>query len=231
MTINAINLNFLDSSRCLTLPELRVHVNTFIDTGGRLPQNDYQMYLCLAKSVDGDTKEKMESERSDYLAGQAVVPGHVVLIESGLLYMKKLLDTAHADTRATTTHARNNLAGLDVYMSGLPESDIKEFNKYVKQQLQTLTARGETTHDLVTNLFKGYLSVKCEKFVLFIERKRDSYNTNDIDFTPDTLMAVAEKDYDSMKLKGAGTWSPLTNNMSWPSRQRSPSWKGEQTAP
>jgi hypothetical protein len=119
--------------------------------------------------------------------------------------MKKLLDTAHADTQATTAHARNNLAGLDVYMSGLPESDIKEFNKYVKQQLQTLTARGETTHDLVTNLFKGCLSVKCEKFVLFIERKKDSYNANDIDFTHETLMAVVEKHYDSMKLEGAWT--------------------------
>jgi hypothetical protein len=166
------------------------------------------MYLCLAESVDGNTKEKMESERSDYLARQAVVAGNVIFVESGLLYMKKLLDTAHANTRATMAHARSNLAGLDAYMTNLPESDIKEFKKYVKQQLQTLTARGETIHDLVTNLFKGYLSVKCEKFVSFIERKKDSFNANDIDFTHETLMAVAEKHYDFMKLEGA--WNSVS---------------------
>jgi hypothetical protein len=132
LTINAINLNFLDSYRHLTLPKL--YVNTFINTGSRLAQNDYQMYVCLAKSVNGDTEENMELERSDYLAGQAITAGHVVLIESSLLYMKNLLDTAHADTWATTAHACNNLAGLDVYMSSLPELDIKEFKKYVKQQ-------------------------------------------------------------------------------------------------
>jgi hypothetical protein len=75
LTINAINLNFLDSNGCLTLPELRVHVNTFINAGSRLAQNDYQMYLCLAESVDSDTKEKMELERNNYLAGQLVVAG------------------------------------------------------------------------------------------------------------------------------------------------------------
>jgi hypothetical protein len=137
--------------------------------------------------------------------------GQVVLIESGLLYMKKLLDTAHANTRAITAHARNNVVGLDVYMSNLPDSDIKEFNKYVKQQLQTLTAHGETTHDLVTNLFKSYLSVKCEKFVLFIERKKDSYNANYIDFRHEKLMVVAEKYYDLLKL--AGAWSPHEQNV------------------
>jgi hypothetical protein len=73
---------------------------------------------------------------------------------------------------------------------------------------QTLMACGETTHDLVTNLFKGYLSVKCEKFVLFIEQKKDSYNANDIDFTHEMLMAVVEKHYNSMKLEGA--WNTVS---------------------
>jgi hypothetical protein len=54
-------------------------------------------------------------------------------------------------------------------------------------------ACGETNYDLVTNLFKGYLSVKCKKFMLFIEQKKDSYNVSDINFTHKTLMAVAEK--------------------------------------
>jgi hypothetical protein len=34
LTINAINMNFLDSYGCLTLPQLRVRVNTFINGGG-----------------------------------------------------------------------------------------------------------------------------------------------------------------------------------------------------
>jgi hypothetical protein len=100
VTVNAVNMNFLESYGRITLPELHNHVNTFIDNGNRIAQNDYQLYLCMAASVDSDTKETMESERADYLAGTIIPPGAAGpdLNESGLLYVKKLLSIAQADT-------------------------------------------------------------------------------------------------------------------------------------
>jgi hypothetical protein len=79
---------------------------------------------------------------------------------------------------------------------------------YVKRQLSTLTARGETTQDLVINLFKGYRVAKCEQFVLFIGRKKDAYIEGAIDFTPETLMSTAEQHYQSLKLEG--TWNAVS---------------------
>jgi hypothetical protein len=100
--------------------------------------------------------------------------------------------TAKADTQATTAHVRNNLINLDSYMAQLPGSDVKAFHTYLRHQYQTLTARGETTHDLVHHLFKGYDSTKCDEFVKYIKRKKDDFLDGTLDFTPDSLMLVAE---------------------------------------
>jgi hypothetical protein len=175
MTINAVNLNFLKSYGRVTLPELRTHVETFIDLEGRLSQNDYQLYVCLTWSVDVATKETMESEHDLYHAGQLTPVGAAEPERhpSGLLYAKVLLTKAQADSQATITHARSNLIALDQYMANLPDSDVKLFNEYVWRQLQTLTARGETTQDLVLHLFRGYMMVRCPVSTTSRERRRD----------------------------------------------------------
>jgi hypothetical protein len=46
-----------------------------------------------------------------------------------------------------------------------------------------LTARGETTHDLVHHLFKGYDNAKCDEFVKFMKRKKDNFRDGTLDFT------------------------------------------------
>jgi hypothetical protein len=116
-------------------------------------------------------------------------------VDSGLLYLKKLLMIAEADTRASTAHARDNLINLDSYMTQLPGSNVREFHTYVRRQYQTLTARGETTNDLVHHLFKGYESTKCDEFVQFMQRKKDDFRDGTLDFTPESLMLVAENKF------------------------------------
>jgi hypothetical protein len=49
-------------------------------------------------------------------------------------------------------------------MEALPDSNVEKFNAYVKEQLETLAASGETTNDLITNLFKGYSKAKDKIF-------------------------------------------------------------------
>jgi hypothetical protein len=200
VAINAVNHNFISSYGRVTLDELHTHVDGLIALGERESQNDHQLYHCLTKSVDSGTTEIMQSDRPSYMAGVGLV------VESGLLYLKKLLMTAEADTRATTAHARDNLGSLDAYMAALEGSDIKIFNQYVRRQLQTLTARGETTQDLVNNLFKGYFKTKSEKFQGFIERKKEAFQEGAIDYTPDSLMLAAENHFNALKLDQ--TWEP-----------------------
>ena len=54
--------------------------------------------------------------------------------------------------------------------------DITKFNAYVKLQVDTLAARGETTTDLLTNLFKGYLAASDRNIVEYIESKQERYD-------------------------------------------------------
>jgi hypothetical protein len=142
--VNAINMSFLKWYGRVTLPQLRAHVETFINTPTCMSQNDYQLYVCLTWSIDVATKETMENKQELYHAGN-VTPANAAAPDqypSSLLYAKVLLTKAQADSQATITHARSNLIVLDQYMASLLKSDVKEFNDYVQRQLQMLTARG-----------------------------------------------------------------------------------------
>jgi hypothetical protein len=56
-----------------------------------------------------------------------------------------------------------------MYMISTANSNISDFNDYVWDQMAALTARSETTHDLLNNLFKAYARVECEEFRDFIK--------------------------------------------------------------
>jgi hypothetical protein len=204
MLINGNNLEFLDHYGRVTLAELKTHVNTFVNAAGRIAQNDYMLYLCLAASVDTNTKETMQEAHNLYLAGANNA------VESGLLYLKKLLLNAEADTLTTTEHARANFTRLDTYMANLAGSDVTEFHKYVLCQKQTLTARGETTNDIVSNLFKGYQFAKCAKFCDYMDRKKEAFRDGTIDYTVESLMITAENKFNDLKLDG--DWEVLTES-------------------
>ena len=50
---------------------------------------------------------------------------------------------------------RTKLSNLDEYLIET-DNDILKFNNHVRMLMDSLTARGETTQDLLTNLFKAY---------------------------------------------------------------------------
>jgi len=87
------------------------------------------------------------------------------------------------------------------------DSDIGRFNQYVKLLVQSLTARNQTTSDLLINLFKGYGAVSDEVFRAWLLRKQDD-NEEGEELTPDELMLAAKNKYDTMKEKG--TWNAPT---------------------
>ena len=47
-------------------------------------------------------------------------------------------------------------------------TDIVAFNAYIQSQVDGLKAQGETTNDLVLNLFKGYKASKDKLFLDFL---------------------------------------------------------------
>ena len=97
------------------------------------------------------TLTKEAQARMMLFAEQYTVHGH----PAGTALLKLVIMESYIDTNATTKFIREHLSSLDKYMVTI-KSDIEKFNHYVKNQLDSLHAHGETTQDLLSNLFKGY---------------------------------------------------------------------------
>jgi hypothetical protein len=54
--------------------------------------------------------------------------------------------------------------------------NIDNFNLYVTTQVEQLAARGESSSDLLINLFAAYLSVPDRKFVEYVEKQKNKFD-------------------------------------------------------
>ena len=120
---------------------------------------------------------------------------------SGNILLKIIIRESQMDSNATTTSIRNQLSSLDQFVTKIG-CDITKFNSHVQMLLEGLASRGETTHDLFSNLFKGYAPASDTTFTSYIERnqKEYEYGTN---INPTALMSLADKKYKTLKIKGA----------------------------
>jgi len=142
------------------------------------------------KSLSKTGREKITVWREQY---------HVGSTPSGALLLKIIIHKSHSDTQAQTAYIRHQLSSLDVYMESIG-SDIEKFNIHVKTLVQQLNARGETTQDLLVNLFKGYKAAADSKFVEYVEKWEDEYEDVDL-VTPEALMTRAANKYKTLVLK------------------------------
>ena len=122
---------------------------------------------------------------------------------SGNILLKIIIRESHLDSNATTTLIRNQLSSLD-YLITMFGCNITEFNPHVQLLLEGLASRGETTHELLSNLFKGYTAASDNTFTKYIERKQEEYEDG-TDIKPTSLMSLADKKYRNLKIKG--TWN------------------------
>ncbi len=79
----------------------------------------------------------------------------------------------------------------------MPDSNILEFNVYIKKQVEVLASGGQTTTDLVTHLFKGYLKAKNKVFCEWIQIKKLAYFVEIFHINPNCLdfMELKENHY------------------------------------
>ena len=109
-------------------------------------------------------------------------------ITLGNILPKVIIREIHLDNQAKTTSIRPQLSSLDAYI-GTIGCNITKFNAHVKLLLARLSARGETSNDMLTNLLKGCKSVSNSVFFKYIERKQETYD-NGQDLTPTDLSVV-----------------------------------------
>jgi hypothetical protein len=98
------------------------------------------------------------------------------------------------------------LSSLDTYIATIG-NDVVKFNQHVNTLIEGLSSRGETTHDLLTNLFKGYKAASDRQFIKYIKKKEDDYDEGN-DINPTTLMTLAANKYKILKEKNEWEAAP-----------------------
>ena len=152
------------------------------------------LYTCLAALITQEAKAKAMLYTQEYTIRQHPI---------GALYLKILIREMHVDTHATIMHIHSMLSSLDTYIPMIG-CDIVKFNVYIKDLEDSLMARGETTQDLLANLFKAYKAVNDREFVAYICKKEDQYKEGE-DINIDLLMLQASNKYKSMVQ--SNTWN------------------------
>ena len=85
------------------------------------------------------------------------------MVQDGPLYLRILILRLTIDSRSTVSCIQRNLSELDDYMTSV-DNNVKTFNELVRLQLDALTARGESSSNVMVNLFKGYLAASDKDF-------------------------------------------------------------------
>jgi hypothetical protein len=168
--------------------------NGYINAPTRNSQNNAMLYQFLSNSMTEDAKMELLSAPEVYTFGG---------IPSGTCFLKTIIGKATVDTIATVMTIRNAIANLDTKITEM-QGNVQTFNTYVRHQKNALVARGQSTDELMLNLFKAYTSVSTQDFVMFIKNKRSSWEEG-APLTDETLMASALNKYQVMVQDG--TWN------------------------
>ena len=152
------------------------------------------LYSCLMASLSKVGKTKiMVWEKQYKINGKG----------SSNLLLKVIIREIHLNSNATTMIIRRQLSSFDTYINTIG-CYIKKFNVYVQNLLKGLASHGETTNDLLSNLFKGHQDASDHTFVKYINQKQEEYDDGWL-LTRFQLMELADKKYKNLKLNH--TWN------------------------
>jgi len=110
--------NLLHNYGHFTLQQVRDHAVIYIDQQDHMAQDNAQLYDCLMNSLSKEAR-----------------------VTSGPALLKVIIWESHVDMHSTILHVREKLSSLDSYIATI-NYDISKFNVYVKDLVDSLTARG-----------------------------------------------------------------------------------------
>jgi hypothetical protein len=185
--VNPRDLNLVTQHRMLSLQNVRTHAATYVGLATRTAQDSIWMYEFLRDSLTVEARTRVALQSNSYM-----IQG----TPDGPCYLKVILLTFHVETRATNFHLRKKLHDLPRKMTEL-KSNIPAFNKYVRETVSNLASGGEIT-DLLVYLFEAYKMVEDHDFKRFIQLKKENYDDNHEEMTPETLLLLAETKYNQL---------------------------------
>ena len=138
--------NLLTNHGELNLEDVLKFEESYINTPTPAAQDTNMLYHCLIGLLSKAVRTKVMVQEEQYN-----IKGKL----SGNILLKIIIQESHLDSNATTTSIRNHLRSLDQFITTIG-CDITRFNAHVQMLLEGLALCWETTHDLLSNLFKGY---------------------------------------------------------------------------
>ena len=184
--------NLLDDYGTISYEAILAKEQTYIDTDCRETQDTHMLYECIMNSLTDEGRAKLNIDDDLYTVG-------TFQRMSGACLLKILIRESHLDSNATSSMIRFKLSNLDEYLSEI-DNDINKFHKYVKVLIDNLHARGETTHDLLANLFKAYAACSDQTFVKYMSDVQTRWEDDEA-LTPNQLMQKAAHKFKILKSK------------------------------
>ena len=183
-------INLLEQHGRLSLQQITEHAATYVAGNNRAAQDSFQLYACLAASLSKTGLHKIKLYKDQYVINN---------VPSEPAFLKVIIRESHLDTTAAKSIVRTELSSLDTYMV-MVGSDIAKFNLHVKDLLQSLAAYGETTLDLMENLYKGYKMASDHTFTAYIGQKESDHEDGN-GCTTEELMGFALAKYKTLTAK------------------------------
>jgi hypothetical protein len=178
-------LFFLKHYGMFTLAALTEYIEVHrIGNQDRWEQDNVQAQMCIMNSLSQDAKHRIGVWADDY-----TIEGEI----QTLLLLKVIIRESRGDTNHRKLVLRQQLSSLDLKVESLGWS-ITKLHTHVKDTVEDLTALGETTQDLLANLFKAYAKVPDDEFVLYVNTKRQLYDEG-TNYTPEQIMTFAGDKY------------------------------------
>ena len=174
-----------------TLDHIHQWCQTYVNQPNRAAQDNVQMVKCILASLSLPGFRKVQTWHQQW---------HHNGTPCALTLVKVIIREAYIDTQATTRILRESLSSLPAKLAEF-KGDIDQLNAFVKVTQDQLGARGETTLDLLANLFKGYLSSQDARFRSYIEKKQEDYDEG-TPITVDSLMSLASNKFKTLVQSG-----------------------------
>ena len=201
---NSPRINIFEDYGSRTMEQIRAYETTFIAANGRESQDSKLLYDLLMNSISSAGLARISVWKDQYSI-TVTVAGTPTPFEAGLCLLKVIVRESYLDSTATVSYLRTSLSSLDKYIEK-NGSDIIDFNSHVMKCISGLSARQETTQDLLVNLFKGYKACKDAKFINYITTIENSHEDGTSPIGHMELMDRVAKYYKKRLATGDDTW-------------------------
>lgn len=190
------NRSLVSEYGLVSLGDIQAHALTYAGMQVRATQDSANMVEFLTGSLSDDLLLRVIGEVDGYKFGG---------VENGPAMLRTVISLVTIETRATVSVIQARLGELNSKM-GEVNSNVTMFNAFVKEQVTQLTALGEPVENMVSALFRAYLTVDDKHFTDYIRMKQSLFNDRTIQtLSANELMRMAEEHHKTLKV--TDSWS------------------------